>query len=282
MATFVFLHGSFHAAWNWHRVIPLLEAAGHRGIALDLPGHGQARMAARKVTLERCVDAVLACVRALPQDERIVLVAHSRNGIVISQAAERCASRLSGLVYLAAYLVPSGRSMMDYAITDGDSLVVQNVEVALDRRHLPRLIRLFRSAVLRALGRLLLPDKLQIHRLKRQAYREALYHDCPDEITALADALLEPEANWAGFTPLRLSRARWGTVPKVYVECLQDRAVTPALQRRMYRESPCARVFSLDTSHSPFFSAPARLVATLLASLAVFEGSSATERRAVA
>lgn len=282
MATFVFLHGSFHAAWNWHKVIPLLEVAGHRGIALDLPGHGQARMAARKVTLERCVDAVLACVDGLPEDERVVLVAHSRNGIVISQAAERCSARLAGLVYLAAYLVPNGRSMMDYAITDGESLVVQNVEVALDRTHLPRLVRLFRSATLRTLGRLLLPEKLQIHRLGRPAYRAALYHDCPDEVTELANALLEPEANWAGFTPLRLSRERYGRVPKVYVECLQDRAVTPALQRRMYRESPCARVFSLDTSHSPFFSEPARLVATLLASLAVFEGRAATECQAVA
>jgi pimeloyl-ACP methyl ester carboxylesterase len=46
MATFILLHGSFHAAWNWLRVIPLLETAGHRGIALDLPGHGQQRMPA--------------------------------------------------------------------------------------------------------------------------------------------------------------------------------------------------------------------------------------------
>jgi pimeloyl-ACP methyl ester carboxylesterase len=38
--TYVFLHGSFHAAWNWHMVLPLLEQAGHIGIAMDLPAHG--------------------------------------------------------------------------------------------------------------------------------------------------------------------------------------------------------------------------------------------------
>src|SRR5256885_1932231 len=107
MATFIFLHGSFHAAWNWHKVIPLLERAGHRAIALDLPGHGRDRTPANKVSLARCVEAVLDCVDA--QAEGVVLVAHSRNGIVISQAAERRPERIAGLVYLAAYLVPDGK-----------------------------------------------------------------------------------------------------------------------------------------------------------------------------
>ena len=86
MTSFVLLHGSFHAAWNWHRVTPLLEAAGHRAIALDLPGHGRDRTSARKVTLERCVDHVVRALETL--DEPAVLLAHSRSGIVISQVAE--------------------------------------------------------------------------------------------------------------------------------------------------------------------------------------------------
>ncbi len=271
MATFILLHGSFHAAWNWHKLIPLLQAAGHNGLALDLPGHGHQRMPARKVTLDRCVEEVLRCVDALPAQERVVLVAHSRNGIVISQAAERLPDRIAGLVYLAAYLVPDGRSMMDYALTDTESLVVQNLEVALAPKYFPFLTRLFRSKPLRLLCSLLLPEAFQIHRLRRSAYFEALYHDCPSEITRLAEALLEAEANWPGFAPLRLQRERFGSVPKIYVECLQDRAVTLPLQRRMLGETPCDQVFSLDTSHSPFFSQPGLLLDVLIKSLHVFE-----------
>lgn len=36
--TFVLLPGAGGAAWYWHLVVPLLEAAGHVAIAVDLPG----------------------------------------------------------------------------------------------------------------------------------------------------------------------------------------------------------------------------------------------------
>ncbi|TAE55022.1 MAG: alpha/beta fold hydrolase, partial [Bacteroidetes bacterium] len=39
--TFILLHGSWHSAWNWHRLIPILESRGHRVIAPDLPGMGR-------------------------------------------------------------------------------------------------------------------------------------------------------------------------------------------------------------------------------------------------
>jgi len=199
-----------------------------------------------------------------------VLVAHSRNGMVISQAAERRPERIRGLVYLAAYLVPDGRSMMDYAALDRDSLVVRNVEPRVGPRVTGWMSLLARSGVARWILARLLPRRLVTHTLRREVYREALYHDCPDEITELAHVLLEPEPTLAGFTPLRLTAERYGRVPRVYVECTLDRAVTLALQRRMQADSPCARVFSLETGHSPFFAQPRALVDVLVESLGVF------------
>lgn len=145
--TFIFLHGSFHAAWNWHKVLPLLEARGHRGVALDLPAHGLDGTSPRRATLAANVDVVLDAIDAA--DERVVLVAHSRNGIVISQAAERRPDTIAGLVYLAAYLVPGGKSMMDYAVLDGESLVVQNLAPAFDEARVRRILRWSRSPLLR-------------------------------------------------------------------------------------------------------------------------------------
>lgn len=273
MATFIFLHGSFHAGWNWHKVLPLLARAGHRGLAPDLPGHGQDRTPANKNTLKRNVDAVLAIIDTIPAQEDIVLVAHSRNGIVISQTAEAAHQRIRGLAYLAAYLVRTGRSMMDYALKDEASLVLQNAQTSLSPKIVRQLVSIFKSPLARSLGRMLLPNALQVHRLKRAAYKAALYQDCPDEITELANALLQAEPNWAGFEPLSLTQGRFGAVPKVYIECLQDRAVTLDLQRQMQRETPCNKVFSLASSHSPFFSQPEKLVAVLIESLAVFAQS---------
>lgn len=276
MTTFILLHGSFHAAWNWHKLIPLLEGHGHRCVALDLPGHGLDDTPAPRVSLPGCVARVLEAVDETRQEtgDDAILVAHSRNGIVISAAAEARPASIRGLVYLAAYLVPTGKSMMDYAVLDTESLVVQNLVPRFDPQRVERTMKLTRSPLGRRLLALLLPSRLQSHALRPAAYREALYHDCPEEIGALADALLEAEPNWPGFTPLELTAERFGRVPKIYIECTEDRAVTPALQRRMWKDTPCDRVLSLASGHSPFFSRPAELAALLVEAQTVIDAAS--------
>jgi hypothetical protein len=67
-------------------------------------------------------------------------------------------------------------------------------------------------------------------------------------------ANLSPEPLKPLVTPLKLSAQRFGRVPRSYVECLQDRAVTLPAQRRMQAALPCDTVHSLDADHSPFFS----------------------------
>jgi hypothetical protein len=63
-------------------------------------------------------------------------------------------------------------------------------------------------------------------------------------------------------TPLALSDDGFGRVPRIYVECQQDRAIPLALQRLMIAAMSCP-VVRLDTDHSPFYSAPSQLAATL-------------------
>ena len=40
MATFVLVHGAFHGAWCWFKLVPELEKRGQRVVAIDLPGAG--------------------------------------------------------------------------------------------------------------------------------------------------------------------------------------------------------------------------------------------------
>ena len=153
---------------------------------------------------------------------------------------------------------------------DAESLVLQNSFARVPLRWLPQLARWLRSRPLRWLAMKLLPRSWQVHSLRLPACREALYHDCGPEIVDLAHALLEAEPHWPGFTPLELTLERYGRVPRLYIECLEDRAVTLALQRRMVRESPGTHVRALQSSHSPFFSRPLELTALLCESLEVF------------
>jgi hypothetical protein len=57
----------------------------------------------------------------------------------------------------------------------------------------------------------------------------------------------------------RTTPERWGCIPRYYIECAYDRAITLDLQQAMQKQSPCRRTFSIDTDHSPFFSAPEHL-----------------------
>jgi pimeloyl-ACP methyl ester carboxylesterase len=57
MKTFILIHGSWHSAWNWHKVAPLLEKRGHKVIAMDLPGMGRDKTPINEVTMQVSVDA---------------------------------------------------------------------------------------------------------------------------------------------------------------------------------------------------------------------------------
>jgi hypothetical protein len=106
-------------------------------------------------------------------------------------------------------------------------------------------------------------EHLNAHTLEPTIYRDGLYADCPDEITELAKLLLSYEPVESGLVPLELSEANYGRVPRYYIECTEDKAVTPFIQRKMYTETPCNKVYRMATSHSPFFSRPAELTEIL-------------------
>ena len=66
-------------------------------------------------------------------------------------------------------------------------------------------------------------------------------------------------------TPVYTSEENFGRLPRVYIECLRDQALPPAVQQKQYAALPCQKVIAMDTSHSPFFSAPEELVKHLIA-----------------
>jgi hypothetical protein len=102
------------------------------------------------------------------------------------------------------------------------------------------------------------------HTLQTEIYKEGLYHDCDDSITALAKLLLSHESVATGITPLQLKEENFGSVRRFYIECTEDRAVTPFIQQKMYTETVCEKVYQMPTSHSPFFSRPKELCEILL------------------
>lgn len=86
-----------------------------------------------------------------------------------------------------------------------------------------------------------------------------MYHDCEDNIVQLARLLLSHEPVESGTTALELTEENYGSLRRFYIECMEDKAVTPFIQQKMYNETVCEKLYQMQTSHSPFFSKPQEL-----------------------
>ena len=237
MTTFVLVHGSWHGGWCWTKVVPRLEAAGCRAVALDLPGHGADATPVARISLASYATRIAEVVEAQP--DPVVLVGHSMGGAAITQAAERCADRLAALVYLAAFVPADGVSVVDQAYLDEKSLLNGAVRLDPDR------------------GTAALEDSI---------IDACFYGDCSASDIAFARARLCEDPLAPLTTPLALGERSVLDVPRVYIECLRDATLTIERQRGIQRECAWRRIYSLDTGHSPFFSAPDPLAGQLLAS----------------
>ncbi len=232
MSSFVLIHGAWHGGWCWHEVADALRARGHQVLAPDLPGHGDDTTPVTEVSLDAYAERTVAALRELPHAQ---LVGHSMGGMVISAAAARAPELIDQLVYLCAF-----------APIDGDSL---NSSARMNRvSAIPAAIEVNAAGTATT--------------VKANALQGAFYHDCPPASIELARRKLVPQSLRPFSDTLSLG-ARHDAIPKAYIECIEDQAIHIATQRAMYRRAGISRIATLNTSHSPFFSAPLLLAHTL-------------------
>lgn len=132
--TFVLVHGGWSSGFNYHQVLERLASAGHRAVAVDLPGHGQqARFPgsyltqdldafptepspSADLTLAGAVGHVANVVRRITERTggKVILLGHSSGGIVIGKVANEVPHLVARLVYTAAYLIAQRDSAFDY------------------------------------------------------------------------------------------------------------------------------------------------------------------------
>jgi pimeloyl-ACP methyl ester carboxylesterase len=238
MARFLLVHGAMGGAWCWDPVRPGLEAAGHETVAIDLPGQGADPTPLAQITLYRYADAVCEALDAI--DGPVLLTGHSMGGMVITQAASQRPDALAGLVYVTAFLPRPGQSLMD---------LTQLPEAAGDSVQ----------------ANIVVEGEPPVATMPAEAAPEALYHCCtPEQVRwALPRRGRQPVIPFTQpFTPGGDTDA-FHRLPRAYVTCLQDRAIKPALQRRMFTAAECDPVIEIDTDHSPWLSRTGELVSAL-------------------
>jgi pimeloyl-ACP methyl ester carboxylesterase len=232
VAAFVLVHGAWHGAWCWRDVTPLLETEGHQVLAPDLPGHGRDSTPVSGMTLESYARRVQHSVEAA--SEPVVLVGHSFGGMVVTQTAEYVPERIGRLVYLTAVLPETRqtRSTPTGSIgADPDLVIDRQAGTCVVAEH---------------------------------ARRDLFYGECSREAVRFALARLVPESLTAITAPVYVTRQGAGRVPRAFIECVRDNAITIDVQRLMQARFPCDPVLALDADHSPFLSRPRELANHLL------------------
>ncbi len=234
----VLVHGAWMGASAWDAVAADLRSQGIKVTAVELPGHGNDTTPADKLSLTGYVDAVLA---ALPADgSKVTLVGHSMGGMVISAVAEKQPQRFANLVYVAGYLPQNGESLYKISQRDKDSRVGKYWTQADPKNFSPATI-------------------------KAEGIVDVFCADCSAADQQMLIKTHRAEAVPPLGTPVTLSAANFGSVPRIYVHTKKDNAVSYGLQKDMLQAAGgAAQVHELDTSHAPMLTQPqalARIVA---------------------
>jgi branched-chain amino acid transport system permease protein len=219
----VYVHGNTGSHQWFDRV---MDIAGARTIALDMPNFGRSGPLAGPVTMDNYADAVAAFIRALDL-EPVILVAHSLGGAAAISLAVRNPQAVCGLVLV-------------------DSAAPSGLVTPRDRHPLIEMMRTRRDILSQAL-RAVVPT------LKDEAFFEAL----------VGDASKMAPAAWVGNAEALSSfdyrdRGAAFTGPVLVVWGRKDIIVTEAMARETAAAFPGARLEILeDVGHSVMAEDPA-------------------------
>ena len=225
--TFVLVHGSWQGAFAWKYVKQQLEAEGQKVVVIELPGHGDDYTPPELNTLYLYRDKLIETISAL--NEKVILVAHSMGGMVVTAAAEKIPQRIRKLIYIGAFLPANGQSLIELISQDTDS-------------------RLGPSLVFS-------PDGLTAD-IPSDVLVPIFCADGSDEVKSLIVRKYRTEPTIPTTQKLSLSAAAFGSVEKYYLHTLQDLVISPKLQYQMVAASNITKTYSINSSHCPFLSRP--------------------------
>jgi pimeloyl-ACP methyl ester carboxylesterase len=233
LARFVLVHGGYHGAWCWNRLLPELAALGHDALAIDLPGAG-ARFA-EKATLASWRAALAEVI-----ETGDVLVGHSLGGFAISIAADEVPEKVGRLVYLSASVPVEDATMREAAIrldTDWS---------ATSGRRYENFVRVIDT-----------PEQGPCTVVTDPAAAgEIFYHDCSPQEQAWAFEQLTPMSVEVTTTPVSVPRFWTAPIPRDYILCTDDRTHPVASDNASMRRLGLSVCGAISSSHSPFLSRP--------------------------
>ena len=201
-----------------------------------MAGHGKS--AARNVNHAQCTDSVIrAIVERSLRD--IVLVGHSFGGTIICKIAEAIPERIKRLVFLNAFVLKDGDSLMDESP--------------------PHYVELFEKLFSESSdGTVMIPFPI---------WRESFINDADLETAKWTYEQLSPEPYQPCKDKLDLKKFYSLSTPRSFINCTEDTALPPGewgWHPRMSSRLGLHRLVQMPGSHEVMYTNPAGLAEKIL------------------
>lgn len=230
------IHGAWQGSWVWEAFAPLLEESGFQPIPVDLPGNGADDTPPEAVNLDLYVSHLRSLIEAAGAP--VAVIAHSGGGNAASALGEAMPEAITGIVYVAGMMLPSGMGFGDIV----KEALPSHPEAGGISPHL------------------VWSEDGLVSSVPAEAAARHFLNDLPRETALAAAAKLTPQPEGGRAAAPLLTAERFGRIPRLYIEATDDQSVFIYLQRRMQELVPGAEVATLDTGHAPHVSAPGLLI----------------------
>ncbi|KAH0024829.1 alpha/beta-hydrolase, partial [Aureobasidium melanogenum] len=229
---FILSPGAWHTSEVYNKLIPHLEAKGHRTVLHDWPSITQAPV----TSFDKDIQAIRTTVlREADADNDVVIVAHSWSASPVNSSvadlskAERAKQGKPGgvvkLVFLCAFVVPEGTSVLGALGGDYSKIPLWNVQGDVVHANDP------------------------VHHF---------FQGLPAEEQQQLASNLKPHSLATNRDPSR--GAAYMTIPSVYLICEDDAAIPVFAQEDMVKHAQEAGApltsERLKSAHSPFLTHP--------------------------
>jgi pimeloyl-ACP methyl ester carboxylesterase len=231
LATYVLVHGAWHDGAAWDPIIRHLDTSGHKAFGPTMAGHGKS--AGKGVTHAECSESITRFIADHALKD-VILLGHSLGGTIISKVAEAIPERIKRLIFLNAFVVRDGNSLIDEVPEHYVNLFNQLSRESTDRS-------------------IMLPFAI---------WREVFVNDADMEMAKWTYAQLSPEPYRAIYDKLDLKKFYSLQTPKSYINCTEDISLPPGewgWHPRMSNRLGLYRLVQMPGGHETIYTNPSLL-----------------------